>query len=447
MLARLVDKSLVAATETSRGRTRYSLLETVREYARERLVDGGELEAARQRHLRYFAGLADVSREEWLSTGRQRFVNRLDDDYDNVRAALELAAAWDPCSAQRMLVGTRDLFQRFGQGDGLRLAHLTLERCPVRDRHRIEAQIAAGQLATTMGETEAARRVLAEARELNAELGEPVLEAWIRFFQGLTETLAGATESGREHFEASRALHERLGVRIGEGRSLMGLGQTFLSAGERTRAKELLETALAIYVAEDDRWSQGTCHTFLGIAVEPTDPETATSHYRKAVEFLRPFRDATILPYALTAQAGVLARRDPANALRVVAAAFAIRARVGGDFAPLHRARVDRIRAACEAALGGDAERVWADGARLGLDDAIALAFGAATPRAPAPAGLSAREIEIARLVAEGLANKAIASRLHLSVRTVESHVRHVLAKVGLENRTQLATWARARIQ
>ena len=51
------------------------------------------------------------------------------------------------------------------------------------------------------------------------------------------------------------------------------------------------------------------------------------------------------------------------------------------------------------------------------------------------------------RLVADGLANKAIGSRLHLSVRTVESHVRHVLQKLGLENRTQLATWARERSQ
>lgn len=54
--------------------------------------------------------------------------------------------------------------------------------------------------------------------------------------------------------------------------------------------------------------------------------------------------------------------------------------------------------------------------------------------------------MEVAGLVAEGLANKAIAARLHLSVRTVESHVRHALAKLGLDNRTELATWARERI-
>jgi predicted ATPase len=85
VLARLVDKSLVAVIETPRGRTRYRLLETVREYASELLAEAGELDAARARHLRHFSALAGVAREEWLSTGAQRFVNELDDDYENVR--------------------------------------------------------------------------------------------------------------------------------------------------------------------------------------------------------------------------------------------------------------------------------------------------------------------------------------------------------------------------
>jgi DNA-binding NarL/FixJ family response regulator len=83
----------------------------------------------------------------------------------------------------------------------------------------------------------------------------------------------------------------------------------------------------------------------------------------------------------------------------------------------------------------------------MGGDDAIALAFGFKRPRVRSDEGLTAREQEVARLVAEGLTNKEIAARLQLSVRTVESHVRHVLARLGFANRTQLATWARARIQ
>jgi DNA-binding CsgD family transcriptional regulator len=349
----------------------------------------------------------------------------------------------------RVLGGTRDLFFRFGQADGLRLAQLLLERCPARDLHRVEAQISAGQLAIAMGDSQVGRSVLAEARELSAELDEPVLEAWTRFFQGLGEALAGAIEPGREHLEASRALHHDLGIRIGEARSIAVLGMTFVMANENRRAKELLEAAHSMYVAEEDRWGQGQCHIWLGTIAESsaTDSSSATSHYRKAVNFLRPSRDASLLPVALIGQAGMLAPRDPTTALQVIAAASAIRARVGGEFPPIYRARLERIRAAGEAALGDEADRVWARGARLGVDDAVALAFGSATPRPSSPTGLSARELEVAGLVAEGLSNKAIASRLHLSVRTVESHVRHVLAKVGLNNRTQLATWARERIQ
>jgi DNA-binding NarL/FixJ family response regulator len=105
------------------------------------------------------------------------------------------------------------------------------------------------------------------------------------------------------------------------------------------------------------------------------------------------------------------------------------------------------VKAKCEAALGAEAERIWSQGTRIAVDDAIALAFGTPRSRAPAPADLSARELEVVRLVADGLANKTIAAQLHLSVRTVESHVRNMLAKARLSNRTQLARWAREHIQ
>lgn len=446
VLARLVDKSLVAAVESSRGRTRYRLLETVRDYAHELLVEAGELDAARERHLGHFSTLGDAARDEWPSDRAPRFENEVD-DYENVRAALEWAAVADPCAALRLLTGARDLFFSFGQADGLRLAGLLLARCPQRDRNRVEAQIAAGQLAIMVADSQAAKSVLAEARDLSTELGEPVLEAWALFFQGLTETLDGAIGPGREHLEASRALHHDLGVRIGEARSIAVLGITFLMADETGRAEALVEEGLSLYLADEDRWGQGQCHTYLGIIAESTatDPSRATSHYRQAVDLLLPFRDATLLPVALIGQASVLARHDPVTALKVAAAASAIRARIGGDLPPFYRERLEGVRAAGEAELGGDAERVWAQGARLEVDDAIALAFGTKRPRPASIEGLSAREMEVVRLVADGRSNKEIAARLHLSVRTVESHVRHALTKLGLVNRTQLATWARLR--
>jgi predicted ATPase/DNA-binding CsgD family transcriptional regulator len=449
VFARLVDKSVVTANESPRGRTRYRLLETVREYAHELLVAAGELDAARGRHLRYFSALDGEAELGWPSWRAEALLDDREDDYENIRAALEWAADSDPCAGARLFAATRDLFILLGQADGRRIAQLLLGRCPTRDRSRVEVLITAGLLSMLTANAQAARALLMEARELGAELSEPQLEGYAAFFHGLTDTLDVAVEPARAHLEAARALHHAAHNPSGEAHANAALGLTYTMAGDPARARQLLEQALAVQTAEGYRWGQGQAHLYLGSTIDSTgaDPQAAASHYRQAVECFRPYRDSTLLPYALIGQAGVTAARDPARALRVVAAAWAIRVRVGGGFPRFFRDHLDRVRAACEAALGPEAERIWTDGARLGVDDSIALAFGTSRPRASAPAGLSAREVDVVRLVADGLANKAIAAELHLSVRTVESHVRHVLAKVGLDNRTQLATWARERIQ
>jgi len=451
MLTRLVDKSLVAVSESSRGGTRYRLLETVRQYALEQLAEAGELEAARERHLRHFCGLAGEVPDGWPSTRAERIVNELHDDYENVRAALEWAAAADPCAGVRLLAGASDLFMMLGQADGHRLATVLLERCANRDQHRAQVQITAGVLAMMLTDAEAAKRVLAEARSLGAELRQAELEGWASFFQGLTNALGGMVEPATPLLEASRELHRRGGSRIGEGVSTAALGLTRMTAGDTATARELVEKALSIQVAERYHWGQGQAHLYLGLiaASDGTDPGRATTHFRDAVDALRRYRDPNLLTMALIGQAGVLGRRDPEKALAVAAAAFTARAKVGGGFPPVFRARAERVKEEAESRLGAEAPRIWAEAARLGRDEAIALAFGTAKPRSrpSGPSGLSARELEVAGLVAEGLSNKGIASRLQLSVRTVESHVRHALSKLALENRTQLATWARDRIQ
>ena len=364
LLARLVDKSLISATESPRGRTRYRLLETMREYGHELLVAAGELDAARELHLRHFAAVAEVALDEWLQTGRQWLVNELDDDYENVRAALEWAAVLDPCVGVRVLAGTRDLFYKFGQTEGFRFAQRLLACCAARDRYRAAVLIAAGELANAIGDSGAARELLAEARELSAQLNEPALEAWTAWFQGVTEITHGHPEAGREYLESSLALHRRLGIRIGEARALAGLAGTYLFANEPARAKELHEQALSIFVDEQNLWGQGMCHTFLGMIAEATapDPSRASSEYRNAVELLRRSQDATLLPVALVGQASVLVHRDATTALKLLAAATTIRSRAGGAFQPIFQARADRVRAAADAKLGGEVEQLWAEG-------------------------------------------------------------------------------------
>jgi predicted ATPase/DNA-binding CsgD family transcriptional regulator len=441
LLTRLVDKSLVAVRRDSGGPTRYRLLETVREYALERLAEAGELETVRQRHLRHFTARTGEASSGFPSIRAEEVLNRLFDDYENVRAALEWAIAAEPCAGLRLFAGARDLFILLGQADGHRLATVLLERCPNRDRYRAQAQITAGVLEMLMADREGAMASLAEARNLSAALGDDDLEGWAALLQGLTAALAGTVDRARPLLEESMEIQRRGGTRAGEAAAMAVLGLTEGNAGRR-----LVEEALSIQLAEGYRWGEGQAHLYLGLMAD-SEPERATAHFRGAVDALRGYHDATLLPVALIGQAGVLGRRDPEKALTVAAAAFAARARVGGDFAPIYRERAERVKRDAESRLGADAPRIWAAGGRLGTGDAIALAFGTAKPSSRPPSGLSARELEVAELVAQGLSNKAIASRLQLSVRTVESHVRHALTKLRLDNRTQLATWTSERTQ
>jgi non-specific serine/threonine protein kinase len=416
----------------------------VREYALERLVEVGELAVARERHLGHFAALAPQGPEGWPSPAAPRLVSELEDDYENVRAAVEFSAASDPCSGMPFLAGAWDLFFMLGQADGLRLGELLLERCPERDRTRAGVQVGVAVLRLMQADVEGTRAMLTDALELSAELGERALEGWALFFRGLAATFGGMVDVGREALTKARNLHSKLGLGVGEGRAVAALGLVELSAGEPRRARQLVDEALEIQSATGDLWSQGQCHLYLGMIAEDTGsaPAETTAHFRQAVDSLRPYGSGPMLPIALALQGGIVGRRDAKRGLRLIAAASAIRARAGGEFAPIFRERVDRGRSAAEAALGDEASSaVWAEGTGLSVDEAIALAFGAAEARVFRRAGLSDREAEVARLVAKGLSNKQIASCLQLSVRTIEDHVRHALAKTGLENRTQLATW------
>jgi DNA-binding CsgD family transcriptional regulator len=307
---------------------------------------------------------------------------------------------------------------------------------------------AAGQLAFLLGDVPASDDLLTKAAEMGVELGERKVEATARLFLGVHHAFAEAPDEARGDLTAARAIQQEIGDLIGEGLSTAALGFSYFMDDEPARARELIEAALALDLTAQDRWGQGQANLYLGIIAEASaDPHAASSYFREAVECQRPYGDPTLLPVALIGQASVMTRRDPATALKVVAAAWAARARSGGEFAPFFLVFAERIRAAAAERVGSDADGLWKAGSRLTVDDAIALAFGSTRSRSTGALGVSEREIDVVRLVADGLSNKEIARRLHLSVRAVESHIRQVLTKTGLVNRTQLATWARERGQ
>src|SRR5699024_2339270 len=91
VLGQLVDKSLVVVVDRQESGSRYRLLETVRQYATERLVDAGEADDARARHLRHYSSVRLPAADGWPTPNAREILDALEDDYDNVRGALEWA--------------------------------------------------------------------------------------------------------------------------------------------------------------------------------------------------------------------------------------------------------------------------------------------------------------------------------------------------------------------
>jgi non-specific serine/threonine protein kinase len=137
------------------------------------------------------------------------------------------------------------------------------------------------------------------------------------------------------------------------------------------------------------------------------------------------------------------------SAVRLFGAAEVLRETIGAPMPPANRAAYDRSVATARSFLGGQAlADEWQQGRTLPLDEAIAeaLALDALSQSAPdvaePPGRLTARERQVASLVARGLSNREIGETLVVSVRTAESHITHLLNKLGLRSRAQLAVWA-----
>jgi DNA-binding CsgD family transcriptional regulator len=228
--------------------------------------------------------------------------------------------------------------------------------------------------------------------------------------------------------------------------ALMYRGLATLYSGRYAEACRLFEEALELCRSVGHRWVEGRLLAQLGYAhFELGDLRASRFALEDGLRLSVELRDWYAIPVGLSGFAGLAARTGrPRRALRLAAAAEAIAA----EHEFVNKARevtVERWLRPARAAVGRAAPRVEAEGRALGMEEAVAMALA---DEAEEPRGLGGRhtltprEREVAGLVARGLTNRDIAARLHLSVRTVDVHVDHVLTKLGFHNRTRLVSWA-----
>jgi non-specific serine/threonine protein kinase len=230
-----------------------------------------------------------------------------------------------------------------------------------------------------------------------------------------------------------------------------------LNEGDRERSVALANESLALNRELEDLRGIAMCLTILGvIALERNDPARAAALYEEDLRVLRRLKDKTGITYGLRAMACVAALRgDASRAARLWGAAGALGEAINLPFSYLDRSHPDyegRINAA-RSRLNDEAawEAARAEGWAMTTEGAIEYALDtreatATSEDATAAASmLSAREAEIVALVAEGLTNSQVASRLYLSPRTVSQHLRSVYRKLGVPSRAAAAREASER--
>jgi predicted ATPase/DNA-binding SARP family transcriptional activator/DNA-binding NarL/FixJ family response regulator len=458
LVSRLVDKSLVVAETTAEGQVRYRMLEPLRQYAREELEESREAEVVLSRHAAFFLTLAERAEPELKRIRQEAWLEWLEAEHDNFRAAL----LW----AQRR--GEMELELRLGAAL-VEFWHLHV--------HHNEAQRWLGEALAKEGASPSVRvRALERAGFLAWEEGN----------------YERAVTLGEEALELARSL----GDEAGAAAALFNLGSVAMSRVEVEQASMLLEEAAALWRASGDEWGLAHALFMLGlVAVVQRDPDRAMARHEECLVLAQKARNEVGIVQALglgalTAlvggdyrQADALAKATmeksrrlgighyitgclatlsasaslqdrSVRAVRLWAATDSLFEAMGISRMPAELSFYEPYVGSTRAQLSeAEWELAWQEGRAMSMEEAIEYALSEKEPasaKAPAPeeqrggeapGGLTSREREVATLVARGLTNRQMASELSISEHTVATHVGKIMRKLGLSSRSQLATW------
>ena len=246
LLTQLVNKSLVVVMEPSHdGETRYRLLETIRQYAREKLLETGGGEAVRDRHLAYFVKLVEQAEPELYRSQQARWLNRLEDEIDNLRIALEWALATDVESGLRIAAFPWRFWQARGylQEMGEWLAQL-LERYPTTDTLHARALAIYSFCIFRQGNFAETIRLAGQSLQMARTLSDQQTVAFSLSWLGLFTLLQGSEGEGIPLLEQSLALYRALGDKIGQANTIV---QMSINSGNLERATAFAKESLILY--------------------------------------------------------------------------------------------------------------------------------------------------------------------------------------------------------
>jgi predicted ATPase/DNA-binding CsgD family transcriptional regulator len=446
-LAELVDQSLLRHVETDRA-PRFAMLETVREYAAERLSELPEAARVRDAHAATFLALAEDGNRALTGPQEKGWLDRLRSEHDNLRAAIDWYRQKSPSSGLRLASAMSTFWTMRGHfTEGRARLGALLDVGTERTATRVSALNAAGTLAIDQGDYADAFARLQESFELSREIDDRRGEGMAALY------LARASIASQRPADAGPFVERGLAL-LREVGDPGGIALGFLYAGLSANFTDRLEEACEAFAKGVDmcrdlgfrslgaRTLQLLGHT----RIELGDLRGARQALQEALPVSVDLGDHWVVPLELGGFAGLAAKTGrPRRALRLAGAGAAYSELGEFRMPPIMLSRLDGWLAPARKALGGAAGQAFAEGRAMRLEEGVAYALANEPEEAwrPGPRReLTRRELEVAGLVARGLTNREIADQLHLSVRTVDAHVDHILTKLGFNTRTQLVAWA-----
>jgi predicted ATPase len=377
----LVDKSLVQKSAQAEGQARFTMLETIREYALEKLGERGEIELMQKRHSDFYLKLADDSEPALRGAHQQDWFNRLDQEHNNLRSALQWNLARGDSETALRFAGALWRYWwvhgYFHEGlNWLEKALSQAEASPTAWRAR--ALNGAGILARAQGDYASAQRYLEACLEIQKNLDDPAGVANALNSLGLLAYVQGDHVQASDLHEQALIYRREIGDQRGVAISLNNLALSAQELGNLDQAEQLYRQSLELSLQVGD--TRGIAAATINLGSTMLDQglaEQADGFFREGLQLSRDLKDQDGVIQCLEGLAGVASLQQvPARAARLFGAALALRASIESPVHPNYRLRYQIIEDGIKKQLPLEAiASEQALGKEMSLDRAIDYAL------------------------------------------------------------------------
>lgn len=463
LIGGLIEKSIVRANHVDGSTARYQLSDPVREFGRERLLDLEPHMGVSSRLLDHYGRIASGLSQVLFGPSQAAQVRQFARERANMEAALLIAIReqeWGTADTLACAIALAS-FTRGSLGESMSALDAVIKPGPVRSTTRVRTLWLAAWVAVNQGDLGLAEERAKEARRLGQLLDDQAGLGHALQFLGQTALLRGDLAQANRDTKQAVDLGRRLGDSHLLVTSLVRYAEVLEVRGAVTDAENALTEAIGISQQEQEVWCRG--FALWTVALLRQGSGRGIEALPSAQEGLRSMvalGDVVSVGQALEALAWCSA--DVGDHVRAAVLLGASERTLASAAATLS-SRLARRRRECEAresAELGPEEfgRQMDRGRAMGLNEVVPWALGdepRETVTLPStdrrhvegrPARrhqLTERELEVARLIGEGLRNRDIADRLVLSTRTIDAHVANIFSKLGFTSRAQVSAWTR----